>query len=321
MNSKNKPYVAILLATSLLLSFPTYTRSQQAVELLLGTPTNSVAWFPLYVAMKKGLFREHGLIIKPVILPNQGSMAALVQKAIPYITNLGRVLSGAGRGLPIKQIMVLAGKTHHVLVTSPDIASPRDLRGRTVAVSQPGTTVHRELLAILKKYDVDPKQVPVIGLGSDSNRVVALKQRRVDAIMTAVPYDFLTEKDGFRRLVYVKDVLDLPLSGLATHDDRIRDKPEETRKVLTGVLNGIAYARTRRDEVIPLLREFIGLESMEMAQRAYEVVKDIWPVDGMPSEERLKNAIAIEDVPANVPVTKMVNWTPLKQATESLKTR
>lgn len=90
---------------------------------------------------------------------------------------------------------------------------------------------------------------------------------------------------------------------------------------LTGVLSGIAYARTRRDEVIPLLREFIGLESMEMAQRAYEVVKDIWPVDGMPSEEGLKNATALEDVPANVHVTKMVNWTPLKQATESLKTR
>jgi hypothetical protein len=58
-----------------------------------------------------------------------------------------------------------------------------------------------------------------------------------------------------------------------------------------------------------------------MAQRAYEVVKDIWPVDGMPSEEGLKNAIALEDVPANVPVAKMVNWTPLKESIESLKAR
>ena len=41
----------------------------------------------------------------------------------------------------------------------------------------------------------------------------------------------------------------------------------------------------------------------------------------MPTEEGLKNAIAIEDVPASVSVTKMVNWAPLKEAIESLKAR
>ena len=74
MNSKNKPYVAILVAAGLLVSFPTYVRSQQPVELLLGTPTNSVAWFPLYVAIKRGFFRELGLVVKPVILPTQASV-------------------------------------------------------------------------------------------------------------------------------------------------------------------------------------------------------------------------------------------------------
>lgn len=301
------------------ITFVPGVRSQEIPELLLGTPTNSISWFPLYVAMKKGLFREHGFTIKPVILSNQAAVPALVQKEIPYITSLGRVMSGAGRGLPIKQVMVLASRTHHLLMASPEIASVRDLRGRVVAVSQPGATPHKELLAILKKFNVDPKQVGVIGLGSDYNRVMALRQKRVDAIMTAIPYDFLVEKEGYRRLVYVKDVIDLPLSGLAAHDDRIRERPAEVRNVLSGVLKGIAYTRTRRDEVLPLLQEFIKLESPEMTRRAYEVIKDIWPENGLPTEEGLKNVMATEDVPIDTPLTKMTNWGPLNEAVTGLK--
>lgn len=321
MRSIIKRSLLTLLAATATTLFAPGARAQEVPELLLGTQTNSVSWFPLYVAIKKGLFREHGFTFKPVILSNQAAVPALVQKEIPYITNLGRVMSGAGRGLPIKQIMVLAAKTHHLLVTSAEIASVRDLRGRVVAVSQTGATPHKELIAILKKFDVDPKQVNVIGLGSDYNRIMALRQKRVDAVMTAVPYDFLVDQEGYRRLVYVKDVIDLPLSGLAAHDDRIRERPAEVRNVIRGVLQGIAYTRTRRDEVLPLLQEFIKLESAEMTRRAYEAIKDIWPENGLPSDEGLRNVIATEDVPADTPLAKMVNWGPLNEAVAGMNRR
>jgi ABC-type nitrate/sulfonate/bicarbonate transport system substrate-binding protein len=319
MHSRIKLTIVPLLAAIIGFSFVPAARSQDLPELLLGTQTNSISWFPLYVAMKKGLFREYGFTIKPVILSNQAAVPALVQKEIPYITNLGRVMSGAGRGLPVKQIMILAAKTHHLLLVSPEIASVRDLRGRVVAVSQPGATPHKELLAILKKFDVNPAQVGVIGLGSDYNRVMALRQKRVDAVMTAIPYDFLVEKEGYRRLVFVKDVIDLPLSGLAAHDDRIRERPAEVRNVIGGVLKGIAYTRTRRDEVLPLLQEFIKLESAEMTRRAYEAIKDVWPENGLSTDEGLKNVLLSEEIPIDTPLSKMTNWGPLNEAVAGAK--
>src|SRR5687767_2884775 len=123
MHAMLKLCIATLIAAIIGIGFTSRARSQELPELLLGTQTNSVSWFPLYVAMKKGLFREYGFTFKPVILSNQAAVPALIQKEIPYITNLGRVMSGAGRGLPIKQIMVLAAKTHHLLLVSPQIAS------------------------------------------------------------------------------------------------------------------------------------------------------------------------------------------------------
>ena len=127
------------------------------------------------------------------------------------------------------------------------------------------------------------------------------------------------EKEGFRRLVFVKDVIDLPLSGLATHNDRIRERPAEVRNVVGGVLKGIAYTRAHRDEVLPLLQEFIKLETAEMTRRAYEAVKDIWPENGLSSDEGLKNVLLSEEIPADTPLSKMTNWGPLNEALAAAK--
>ena len=62
--------------------------------------------------------------------------------------------------------------------------------------------------------------------------------------MLSVPYDLFMEKDGFRPIAYLKDILEFPLLGLIAHDERIRERPDEVKKVLTAALKGIAYTKT-----------------------------------------------------------------------------
>ena len=73
--------------------------------------------------------------------------------------------------------------------------------------------------------------------------------------------------------------------------------------------------------MVPLLKEFIGLESLEMAQRAYDRLKDIWPDNGLPTEKGLKNVTSMAEVPAGVPVEKIVDWSLVKEASLSLKVK
>jgi len=61
--------------------------------------------------------------------------------------------------------MVFTDKTHHVLVVKPEITSPSQLRGHVVAISQPGGTVHRELLMILEKFKIESNEVKTASLG------------------------------------------------------------------------------------------------------------------------------------------------------------
>jgi hypothetical protein len=50
-----------------------------------------------------------------------------------------------------------------------------------------------------------------------------------------------------------------------------------------------------------------------MAQRAYDKLRDIWPDNGMPTEKGLKNVASMAEVPANVPMEKIVDWMLLKE--------
>src|SRR5262245_50649185 len=95
----------------------------------------------------------------------------------------------------------------------------------------------------------------MVNLASTPNGVTALKSGNVDGAMLLIPHDLYLEGDGFRPLVYLKDIAEFPLAGLVAHNDRLRDRPNETKNILAGALRGIAYTKAHREEVLPLLTE------------------------------------------------------------------
>jgi ABC-type nitrate/sulfonate/bicarbonate transport system substrate-binding protein len=251
----------------------------------------------------------------------RASLGALASRHLAYITPLGSSMTAIAGGLPAKVIMIFAVRSHHVLVARREIGTPSALRGRAVAISQPGGTVHRQFLKILEHYKVDGKSVNTINLGEMPSRALALKAGTIDAAMLSVPYDLFMEKDGFKPIAYMKDISEFPLLGLIVHDERIRERPDEVKRILTAALKGIAYTKSHRDEVLPLLKQFVGLPTIEMTRKAYDVIKELWPDDGIPSEKGLATALSMADVPANFPTDKVVDWSLVSEAAVSLKIR
>ena len=295
--------------------------AQKLTQIHIGVPTNTVTWFPLYVAWKKRIFQEQGIEMLPVTMSVRASLGALASRHISYITPLGSSMTAIANGLPAKVIMIFAVRSHHVLVAKREIAAPGALRGRGVAISQPGGTVHRQFLKILEHYKVDPKEVKMVNLGEMPNRALALKAGTIDAAMLSVPYDLFMEKDGFKPIAYLKDILEFPLLGLIAHDERIREKPDEVKRVLSAALKGIAYTKSHREEVLPLLKEFVGLPTIDMTRKSFEVIKELWPDNGIPSDKGLATALSMADVPSNFPADKVVDWSLVVEAGAFVKAR
>jgi NitT/TauT family transport system substrate-binding protein len=313
--------IGSFLFGALLICYPASGSAQKLTQIHIGVPTNTVTWFPLYVAWKKGFFQEQGIEILPVAMSVRASLGALASRHISYITPLGSSMTAISNGLPAKVIMIFAVRSHHVLVSKREISSPAALRGHSVAISQPGGTVHRQFLKILEHYKVDPKDVKMVNLGEMPNRALTLKTGTIDAAMLSVPYDLYLEKDGFRPIAYLKDISEFPLLGLIAHDEPMRDKPDEVKKILVSALRGIAYTKTHREEVLPLLKQFVGLPTVEMTRKTYEIIKDLWPDNGIPSDKGLTTALSMADVPPAFPVERVVDWSLVTEAAASLKSR
>ena len=79
-----------------------------------------------------------------------------------------------------------------VLVVSPKhsgaISSIKDLAGKKVGVSAPGSSTDFFIKYLLRKNGVDPPNaVPVIGVGLDATAVAAMEQGQVDAAIMLDP--------------------------------------------------------------------------------------------------------------------------------------
>ena len=313
----------LIVALSVATFFSSLLRldAQERTKLYVGTSAiHSPTLFPLYVAEQKGMFREQGFDIAPVYMVPRVQIPALTAKEIPYVTGLGSVLSGAARGLPVKLVMVFMAHSPQVLVARAQIGSIGELRGKSIGVTQSGATEHRFLLLILKKYGIDPRDVKVVSLRETPNRIMAVKEGIVDAAVLDVFSGLRMEKEGYRQLAFVKDITELPATGLATHEDRVREKRTEVRKMLTAILRANSYIKSRAGDLPALMKRYMNLPSEDAARTAFEAYRGLWSENGLTSDEGLRNVAALGGVPDNTPLDKLADWSILKEALASQKT-
>jgi NitT/TauT family transport system substrate-binding protein len=67
------------------------------------------------------------------------------------------------------------------------VASVKDLAGKKVGVSAPGSSTHFFLTYLLSKAGVDPNSVGVVGVGLEATAVAAMEQGSVDAAVMLDP--------------------------------------------------------------------------------------------------------------------------------------
>src|SRR4030095_16064415 len=106
--SCSKRVVASFLIAAYLIVPPAPALSQKLTQIHIGVPTNTVTWFPLYVAWKKGVFQEQGIEMLPVTMSVRASLGALAARHVSYITPLGSSMTAIANGLPAKVIMIFA---------------------------------------------------------------------------------------------------------------------------------------------------------------------------------------------------------------------
>jgi ABC-type nitrate/sulfonate/bicarbonate transport system substrate-binding protein len=157
-------------------------------------------------------------------------------------------VAGFMPGLPI----MLFGKE--------DIQGPRDLVGRVVGVTEPGTFPYLLTANVLKKHNVSPNRVQYLTLGGDADRMRAMLMGRADAVPAAIEFrEHL--KPGYHTVLSFKDELPQWIRyTFVTTDKVIGERPGDLLKAMVAHAKGLRYALAHKDETVALMAEMAKVD-------------------------------------------------------------
>jgi NitT/TauT family transport system substrate-binding protein len=152
-----------------------------------------LCYLPTVLAKQLGEFDKAGVSVDLVDLKGGsdapkavlGGSADVVSGYFDHCVNL------AAKKQELQSFVVYDRYPGEVLVVSPihtaEIKSIRDLAGKKVGVSAPGSSTDFFLKFLLKKNNVDPASVAVIGVGLGATAVAAMEQGQIDAAVMLDP--------------------------------------------------------------------------------------------------------------------------------------
>jgi len=194
----------------------------------------SVDYAPLFVGLKRGLFKKHGLDIKITYLyTGSGLMAAATSGQVDLATN--SVTAGVNaiiQGLPLKMVTATdysprKGNTEVLVKSDSPIKGWKDLEGKTVATVNLQGLFHLGVLGAVGKAGGDTASVKSIPM-SPVDEPNALLAGRLDAIVLQDP--FLSQakaQGGFRSLgnPYAAISYKVPAGAFYASDSTISSNP------------------------------------------------------------------------------------------------
>jgi ABC-type nitrate/sulfonate/bicarbonate transport system substrate-binding protein len=260
--------VWLLLSFSVLCNTPCLLSAADKVRI---TTTNlNMTSLTAGVAVKRGFFRDEGLEVEVIRTTAPVTVAALSNGDIDYTMVFGSVVRAAMRGLPLKVVASFVDSSSLALVARPEIKTMKDLRGKTLGVSAYGATTDVVARLMIRHFDIDPeKEIKVIALGADRARLSALKEGLIHVAAVSPPVDFEGKSMGFVILARAYELFNFPFHGLATHNRKIKERPDEVKRVLKAMIKASRFIRENREKAIEVLMQWARVDR-DQAVAAYD---------------------------------------------------
>jgi ABC-type nitrate/sulfonate/bicarbonate transport system substrate-binding protein len=246
------------------------TSTFAADKIRIGFPDLAAPFVPLAIADKRGFFQEEGIQAEFIRINPAIAVQAVVGGEIDYYTVLGAAVGAAIRGVPVKLVACYVPVAPTALIARPEVKSVPELKGKTIGLNSYGGALEGMARLILRHFALDPdKDVKFLATGPLDSRFGAMKQGLTVATLGSPPIDFLGRKLGFVVIARASELFNFPVSGLVASGKKIKEKPDEIKRVIKGTIKANRYIRQNRDGTLPVMIEWLKIDK-EMAAATYE---------------------------------------------------
>src|SRR6202007_360008 len=225
-----------------------------------------LCYLPTVLAKQLGEFEKAGLSVGLVGLKGGsdalkavlGGSADVVSGYFDHCVNL------AAKKQELQSFVIYDRYPGLVLVVSPkhtdEIKSIKDLAGKKVGVSAPGSSTDFFLKYLLKKNGLDPTSAAVIGVGLGATAVAAMQQGQIDAAVMLDP-SVTVLQGGYKDLKILadtrtqKDTVEMlggeyPGGALYSTLAWVKGHEKEAQALTNAILNTLAWIHSHTPEEI-----------------------------------------------------------------------
>lgn len=184
-------------------------RAAEAQKLTVAIVSRTVFYLPVWLAVRRGYFKDEGLDVKVEVLDNAERINAGLRDGTVQIavSTPESIMVDALHGGSLRVVAGNAGRLPHFVIARPDIHSLAELRGKTFGVlsNEEGTT--HLVPEVARRAGLGPGDYTVKAVGGAPTRWRLLQAGQIDAGLQPFPLSYEAEAAGFHNLGALADIV------------------------------------------------------------------------------------------------------------------
>jgi NitT/TauT family transport system substrate-binding protein len=276
-----------------MLAHPTLAAAQSLQIANVAVPAKSFQMVIYPVAQQKGYMKEEGLDERVIFVAPTTSIQAMLGGDVQFTGAGSSALVSMARGnTPLKVVIATNDRVLQWLVTRPEIASPKDLKGKKIVTTGVAAIATFMLKQILSKHGLDAnKDVTYIAVETGT-QLPALLGGGFDAAVLSVEQRYVALDKGMREMFFMGNEVKNSWGTLATTDKLIKENPKLVGGFVRATLKALRYIRQDKEGTVAALLKFSGV-SRQQATRLYDDLIGTFTRNGAVDEETQKNDLNI----------------------------
>jgi aliphatic sulfonates family ABC transporter substrate-binding protein len=211
------------------------------------------------IAKVKGLFKKNGVDVDLVWFPvYTDSLTALNTGQLDCnLQTWSDTMAPLAEGIPLKAVLLLDNSYgNDAMVAKPGIASPKDLKGKTIA-TELGTCDHFLMLKALASAGLTEKDVTYTNL-TVPDAAAAFIAGKVDAAVIWQPWVSQIQREGTGKVVYSSADIPGLIPDLAVcRTSVVEQRPKDIQNLVNTWFDIIAFLKANQDEAVAIMAKVV----------------------------------------------------------------
>jgi NitT/TauT family transport system substrate-binding protein len=216
----------------------------------------------------QGHFKKYGLDPTMIyVISGVTTTQAVASGSAPIAnSNATDALRAMAAGAPLKIIMVSVDQFQHLFVARPGIHSPKDMKGKRIAVSRYGAFSDIQTRFLVRQWGMDPERdVQILQIGNSAARAAALASGGVDGAVVTPGFIPAAKRAG---LSVIFDLSTIPIKFanaiVIANDSLIKERPTVAKGAVTAIMDGITSWRARPESAKAFIKKAYNLSDAEI---------------------------------------------------------